>query len=168
MTRAIIPAGIDLVKRFEGVADGDPTTVNLDPYMDPVGIWTVGWGHAIRWNGRFLRGTGDRATAAALYVGGISQEQADTLLLADLLDTCRDVELVLKGEKVTDGQFAALVSFAFNCGVGALKRSTLLKRVFAGRFAEAADQFLLWDKAGGAVLPGLTRRRQAERKLFLS
>jgi lysozyme len=168
MTRPIIPAGLDLVKRFEGIADGDPSTTNLDPYLDPVGIWTIGWGHAIRWNGRFLRGSGDRVTATALYPGGISMDQADTLLRADLLDTCRDVERLITGVIVTDQAFAALVSFAYNCGAGALKRSTLLKRIFAHDLAGAAAEFGKWNKGGGAVLAGLTRRREAERELFLS
>lgn len=168
MTRPIIPAGLELVKSFEGLADGDPSTVNLDPYMDPVGIWTIGWGHAIWWNGRFLRGSGDRVTATSLYPGGISMAQAETLLQADLLDTCRDVELVLQGESVSDHAFAALVSFAYNCGAGALKRSTLLKKIFAHDMAGAADEFLKWNRSGGKVLAGLTRRRQAERELFLA
>ena len=147
--------------------DGDPTTVLLDPYLDPVNIWTIGYGHAIFWNGRMLRGAADRAQALKLYPGGISREQAETLLEADLLDTCRDVESMLT-VLPTDTQFAALVSFAFNCGAGALKRSTLLKTLHAGDVSGAAEEFGKWDKSGGKVLPGLTRRRAAERALFLS
>src|SRR3954465_13623009 len=94
--RDITNAGLELVKSFEGILDGDPSTVNLDPYLDPVGIWTIGWGHAIVVGGQFLRGAGNRARARALYPGGITIPQAETLLRADLMDSCRDVESLVK------------------------------------------------------------------------
>src|SRR3990167_2624175 len=94
--REINKAGLDLIKSFEGIPDGDPTTVNKDPYLDPVGIWTIGWGHAIRVNGAFLRGPGNRKAARALYLGGLTIKQCETLLRGDLADTCRDVEAMLK------------------------------------------------------------------------
>lgn len=165
--REINKRGLELVKSFEGIEDGDPTTVNLDPYMDPVGIWTIGWGHAIRYGSRFLRGQDDKEKAYALYSGGITLEQAETLLRSDLLESCRDVENAVKVE-LTDNQFAALVSFAFNLGIGSLQRSTLLKLLNQGLYNLASDKFLLWNKAGGKVLAGLTRRRLAEQDLFLA
>lgn len=163
--REINKAGVELVKSFEGIVDGDPATVNLDPYLDPIGIWTIGWGHAIWQGGDFVRGKENRKKAQSLYPGGITLAQAEALLRADLLDTCRDVESVLK-VKVIDNQFAALVSFAYNVGIGNLKKSTLLRLVNAGDFANAANEFVKWNKAGGRVLAGLTRRREAEAKLF--
>jgi lysozyme len=66
----------------------------------------------------------------------------------------------------TEGQFDGLVSFAFNLGLGALEGSTLRKLHNAGQFAAAANQFLRWNKAGGRVLPGLTKRRAAEADLY--
>ncbi len=165
MIREINKAGLDLIKSFEGIPDGDPTTVNLDPYIDPVGIWTIGWGHAIRVGSDFLRGATNRQKAFALYPGGLTLEQATSLLTADLLSRCRDVE-ALAAVPLNDNQFAALVSFAFNCGVGNLKNSTLLKMVNLGDFEGAANQFGRWNKSGGKVLPGLTRRRAAEAELF--
>jgi len=166
--RQINKAGRDLIKSFEGIADGDPTTVNLDPYLDPVGIWTIGWGHAIWVDGDFLRGKANRKRAFALYPGGIMMQQAEDLLTADLLDTCRDVEQALRGEKcpVSDNAFAALVSWAFN--VARWRTSTLLRLVRECRLMEAANEFPKWRKAGGKVWPGLVRRRAAERKLFLA
>ena len=68
---------------------------------------------------------------------------------------------------MNDNQFAALVSFVFNCGIGNFKRSTLLRRVNAGDFAGAAREFPRWNKAGGQVLKGLTLRREAEAALFM-
>ena len=167
MIRPISSLGLDLIRSFEGLEDGDPTTVNLDPYLDPVGIWTIGWGHAIRWNGRLLRGRDDAARAKALYPDGLTPDQANLLLRGDVLDTCRDVQALVT-VPITDPQFDALVSFAYNCGTGALKRSTLLKLLLAGKVNAAADEFLKWTKAGGQVLPGLVRRRQAERDRFLT
>ncbi|MBK1686195.1 lysozyme [Rubrivivax gelatinosus] len=168
--RDVPPEGLELVKSFEGCPDGDPSTVNLDPYLDPVGIWTIGWGHAIADGaGRWLRGPAAAVQARALYPGGITRDQAETLLRADLLDACRDVQRLVTGP-LSDAQFGALVSFTFNLGAPALARSKLLACLNAGDAAGAADQFLVWDKArvDGVLqaLPGLTRRRRAERALF--
>jgi lysozyme len=168
--RTINPAGLDLVKRWEGILDGDPTTVNLNPYLDPVGIWTIGWGHAIRdLRGRYLRGTAARDAAFALYPVGLTLEQCEILLRADLLDDSRDVTSLAK-VPLMDNQFSALVSFEFN--TGALRVSTLLHRLNAGDYLGAANQFGLWVKGTigdkKVTLPGLVKRRAAERALFLS
>jgi GH24 family phage-related lysozyme (muramidase) len=161
---------IELIKSFEGIHDGDPTTVNLDPYLDPLDIWTIGWGHAIFVHGAMLRGAANRAAARRLYPGGITLAQAEALLRGDLVDKVRDVLRLVK-VPLDDGPFGALVSFAFNCGIGNLGVSTLLKRLNAGDLAAAADQFLVWNKGrrnGQLVeLAGLTRRRRAERAMFL-
>lgn len=168
--RDVPQEGIELIKSFEGIPDGDPSTVNLDAYLDPVGIWTIGWGHAITYQGVFLRGPQNKGIARALYPGGITIEQAEMLLRGELVNFARDV-LRLAKVPLDDGQFAALVSFAFNCGSGNLGSSTLLRKLNQGDYAGAADQFLVWNKArkNGVLveLPGLTRRRRAERALFL-
>jgi lysozyme len=165
--RPINQAGLDLIKSFEGIEDGDPTTVNLDPYLDPVGIWTIGWGHAIVCEGRFLRGAQAKPRAYSLYPGGLTLAQAEDLLRADALDACRDVQNAVT-VRLTDNEFAALVSFTFNLGIGNLRRSSLLRHINAGDLDAAANEFKKWNKAGGKVLPGLTRRRLAERALFLT
>ena len=163
--REINSAGLTLIQSFEGLPDGDPTTVNIDPYLDPVGIATIGYGHAIvETTGLFVR---DIQRAQALYPGGITRLQAVALLHADVLDTCRRITPLLT-VTVTDNAFAALVSFAFNLGVGNLAKSTLLKYLNAGRFREAAAEFVKWNRAGGKVLAGLTRRREAEAALFVA
>ncbi|HSQ71216.1 MAG TPA: lysozyme, partial [Rubrivivax sp.] len=168
--RDVPQEGIELIKSFEGIPDGDPSTVNLDAYLDPVGIWTIGWGHAITYHGEFLRGPQNRGIARALYPGGITLEQAEMLLRGELVNFARDV-LRLAKVPLDDGQFAALVSFAFNCGPANLGSSTLLRKLNRGDLAGAADQFLAWNKArrNGVLveLPGLTRRRRAERAMFL-
>ena len=168
--RDVPQEGIELIKSFEGIPDGDPSSVNLDAYLDPVGIWTIGWGHAITYQGVFLRGPQNKGIARALYPGGITIEQAEMLLRGELVNFARDV-LRLAKVPLDDGQFAALVSFAFNCGSGNLASSTLLRKLNQGDYAGAADQFLAWNKArkNGVLveLPGLTRRRRAERALVL-
>jgi len=157
---------IDLIRGFEGIPDGNPSTVNIDPYIDPIGIWTIGWGHAIRADGRFLKGEADRAEVQTLYPDGITVDQAVALLHADLVDTGRDVLSVVV-VPLNDNEFGALTSFTFNLGIGNLRSSTLLKMLNTGDRAGAADQFLRWTMAGGKVLAGLVKRRQAERALFL-
>lgn len=164
--RDVNEATVALVKNAEGLPNGDPTTGNFLPYLDPVGIWTIGWGHAIAWQGQWLRGENNRAQALALYPGGISLEQATALLHADLINAGRDVSLVV-AVPVNDNQFGALVSFTFNLGIGNLRSSTLLKLLNAGDYAGAAEQFPRWNKANGQVLPGLVKRRAAEQQLFL-
>jgi len=169
--RDIPDDAVELIKSFEGIPDGDPRTVNIDPYLDPVGIWTIGWGHAIPApGGGWLRGAANAAAARALYPGGITKAQAEALLRGDLVDTGRDVERLVTVD-LDDAQFGALVSFTFNLGAGSLGQSTLLRKLNAGDVAGAADQFLAWNKGrvNGqlVVLPGLARRRIAERALFL-
>lgn len=164
--RDVCQAGLELIKKFEGIPDGDPATVNIDPYLDPVGIWTIGWGHAIMVGNEFLRGKENRKTAMDLYPEGLTLEQAEQLLRGDVLDTCRDVEFLVK-VVLSDNQFGALVSFTFNLGRGNLAKSTLLKKLNAGDYAGAALEFRKWNKAGGKVLKGLIARRAAEAELFL-
>jgi lysozyme len=163
--RQVNDAGINLIKSFEGVMDGDPTTVNLDAYLDPIGIWTIGWGHAIVYKGEFLRGKANRGVARSLYPGGITVAQATELLRHDITEHTRQLDTVLK-VPVTDSQYAALASFVFNLGLGNLQKSSLLRFVNCERFERAAREFAKWNRAGGKVMAGLTRRRAAEAALF--
>lgn len=165
--RDICQEAIDLVKKYEGIPDGDPSTVNIDPYLDPVDIWTIGWGHAIRYGGRFLRGEPDRILMKTLYPQGITLDQAETLLHADLINAGRDV-LTVVSVSLNDNQFGALTSFTFNLGLGNLSASTLLKKLNGHDYTGAADEFPRWVKANGKILPGLETRRAAERDLFLA
>ncbi len=135
--------GVDLIKRFEGC--------RLEAYRCPAGVPTIGYG----------------ATGPDVKLGmQWTQEQADERLRADLKKFEEGVEALLGDAPTTQGQFDALVSFAYNCGLLALAKSTLLKRHRAGEYLDAAHQFLRWNRANGRVLPGLTRRRQAEAKLY--
>jgi lysozyme len=166
-------AGVSLIKQFEGLVDGDPKTPGLDPYICPTGYVTVGYGHVLKdSNGQMLRGREGLARAKQIHKS-ISPEDADDLLHTDLISFEADVRRLTQGVSLNENQFAALVSFTFNLGAGAFQRSTLRRHLLEGRFDLAADEFPKWvkgDTNGDGVretLPGLVRRREAERQLFL-
>lgn len=165
--RIICQGAVDLIKFYEGILDGDKSTANYDAYLDPIGIWTIGWGHALRGaDGHFLKGEENRANAKAQYPNGLTLAEAEALLRDDLTANAKSV-LAMVTVDVTDNELGGLTSFAFNVGIGNLRTSTLLKKLNAGDKAGAADQFLVWNRAGGQVLAGLTKRRASERELFL-
>lgn len=139
-------SGLELVKEFEGL--------RLKAYKCPAAVWTVGFGHT-------------SAAGAPVVTSNlvITKAEAEEILKRDLVQYEDGVRgLVQIG--ITQGQFDALVSFAYNAGVSALAKSTLLKRVNAGRFDEGPAEFMKWTKGGGRELPGLVRRRRAEVKLW--
>lgn len=160
------PRCLVLIKRHEGIRDGDPSTPNLDPYMDPVGIWTIGWGHAIRFNGRLLRGLADKALARSLYPGGITLAQAEAILATDVGAVETYLNAVLPW--LNQNQFDALVSFAFNVGLGAFETSTLFRKLKARDIAGAAEEFGRWIYSEGKKLAGLVTRRGDEKALFIT
>ena len=135
--------GIDLIKRWEGFRDR--------AYLCPGNVWTIGYGHTKN-----------------VYQGMcISKEQAEQLLREDLKHFEASV-IQLVTVKLNQAQFDALVSFTFNVGVYAFKKSTLLRLVNQENFLEAANQFDRWVNANGKKLPGLVKRREEEKQLFLS
>jgi hypothetical protein len=95
----------------------------------------------------------------------ITKEEAEAILKRDMVQYEAGVEKLVKVE-LTQGQFDALVDFAYNAGVGALAKSTLLKKVNAEKFDEVPAEFMKWTRGGGKELPGLVRRRRAEVKLW--
>lgn len=146
---AVIGApGLALIKDFEGV--------RYKPYRDPVGIATVCYGH-----------TGKDVDAALILGTVYTPAQCDAILVEDIrvhragLNKCVRVTL-------NENQWDALTSFAFNLGVAKACGSTLVRYVNAGRFYSASLEFPKWNKAGGTVLRGLSRRREAERALFVT
>lgn len=147
--RTINQTGLELIKRFEGTC--------LTVYLDPVQKPTVGVGHLLTAKERAMWPVGTKLNRLTI----------DRLLEHDLMSAELAVAHYVK-VKISDNAFAALTSFVFNLGDGALKVSTLLKELNAGNYNRAADQFLRWNKAGGKILKGLTLRRKAERELFLA
>ncbi|MGK9367528.1 lysozyme [Melioribacter sp. Ez-97] len=153
-----------LIKGFETLHDGDLTLIGLQPKMCPAGIWTEGYGHAILYNGKPLKGEENKELAYKLSTVK-TEAEAEELLKKDVEVFEKGVNNLLK-VNVNQNQFDALVDIAFNIGLGALRDSTLLKKINMGDFKGAAEEFLKWNKSGGKVLPGLTRRRMAEKALF--
>jgi lysozyme len=174
--RQVPRQALDLIRRFEGLHDGDKRTPHiLEPQADPIGIYTVGWGQALFAGGRPVR---DRDTALmiwrARWPGGFGLAQADQLLAATAQAVCDKVVGLMRGAPLSDGELGALVSLAYNIGVGEaggapdFADSSVRRRILAGDRRGAADAFRLWKYAGGEVLAGLVNRREAERAVFLA
>lgn len=138
--------GIGLIQTMEGL--------RLKPYQCSAGKWTIGYGHT--------------TISAVLHDADISitEEQAFKLLVYDLRDAEAAVHRLVKVQ-LTQSQFDALVSFVFNLGQGKFGQSTLLATLNAGDYSGAAEQFPRWVMAGQAKLPGLEKRRLAEKAMFL-
>lgn len=134
--------GLSLTEQFEGC--------QLSAYQDQVGVWTIGYGH-----------TGRDVTPGLT----ITSDQAHALLARDIGSAVACVNNVV-AVQLTQDEFDALVDFVFNLGAASFEGSTMLRLLNAGEYANAAAQFALWDHAGGAVVAGLLRRREAEASLF--
>jgi lysozyme len=128
---------------------------SLTAYQCPAKIWTIGWGATKFANGKKVK-KGDV----------ITQKQADKLFDDLLAEFEKGVTKLVK-VKLTDNQLGALVSFGYNCGLGNLESSTLLKKVNESDFTGAAQEFGKWNKGGGKILNGLVVRRKREAELFL-
>ena len=142
--------GLNLIKEFEGLS--------LKPYLDVVNIPTIGWGNTYYPDGKKVT---------------MNDKPIDELKANEILEYIANKDFasfVSKVVKVSlnQNQFDALVSFAYNVGNGSLQNSTLLKKLNSGDYQGASNEFLRWNKAGGKVLNGLTKRREKERALFLS
>lgn len=140
MSKPIGKEALEMIKQFEGC--------RLTAYKCPAGVWTIGYGH----------------TAGVKEGQTITQAQADAYLISDcqkFADYVDNPAYVPITASINDNQRDALISFAFNCGAGGLK--TLCKGRTAAQISSA---ILLYNKAGGTVLPGLVKRRKAEQELF--
>lgn len=137
----ISDAGLALVKEFEGLF--------LEAYLCPADVWTIGYGHT-------------KTVSPGME---ITEKQADALLRADMQWASAAVRQNVDVE-LTQSQFDALVSFTFNCGSGALQKSTLRKVLNQKNYEGVPAQLMRWQRGGGRVLAGLTRRRRAECALW--
>ena len=132
----------DFIKKWEGR--------ELKAYRCSAGKWTIGYGH----------------TEDVEEGDTITPSEAELLLIEDLKDRAEALAPYVNAP-VTEGQFIALLSLAFNVGVGAVKKSSLLRYLNLGHIEEAANEFLRWIYAGGKVSKGLQKRRESERHLFI-
>ncbi len=136
--------GINLIKQFEGL--------RLSAYRCSAGVWTIGYG----------------STSGVRPGMKITQAEAEQRLRADLSRFEQKLNKLVK-VRLNQNEFDALVSFVFNIGITAFSNSTLLRLLNQGQArVDVADQLLRWDKVNGQPVVGLTRRRAAERRLFLS
>jgi lysozyme len=137
-------AGLDLIKRSEGFRS--------HTYFDAAGFASIGYGH--------------RLEHAEYYPGGITESQAEVILLWDVRDAEQAVEHLVK-VPLSQGQFDALVDFTFNLGPARLSSSTLLRELNEGHYDLAANELLRWAHCGAEEIEGLKARRHAERALWL-
>lgn len=154
MEMPINNAGVDLLKEFEDFAKTKPGKPNIaHAYLCPAGVWTIAWGFTkgVREGETMTRAMADRRLAEEL------QEYVEPILRA----------CAASGTETTDNQLAAMTCLAWNIGIAGFLRSTVLKCHIRGDHQAAARAFGLWNKAGGKVLNGLTRRRTAEAALYL-
>jgi lysozyme len=148
-----------MIKHHEGV--------RYKPYRCPARLWTIGVGHVLYpIQGRLPLDQRDSYSLHPEHNRTFSKDEVDGILSADLQRFEAGIAKLFP-MVLTQGQNDALVSFAFNLGLGGVQRSTLRQKVLRGE-AEAADEFLKFTRGGGKVLPGLVKRRQDERALFLS
>ena len=160
--------GIHLMHEFEGYRNR--------PYRCSASIWTVGWGHAMYAdqlalpNARVNGYTGMIRSEYPLRPEDSrvwSKDELAAIFKTDLRSFERGVLRLVPGCDGAQGQFDALVSLAYNIGLGNLQRSQVRMRANRGDHEGAAEAFMAWSKAGGKELPGLVRRRKAERALYL-
>ena len=150
-----------MIKHHEGV--------RMRPYRCPALLWTVGVGHVIDPNHAKVPFAERRDLPIPDGWDRIlTMGEVDAILAQDLGRFERGVARLCPAAVGHQGRFDALVSFAFNVGLGNLQRSSLRMKTNRGEFEEAADEFMKWTKAGGRVLPGLVKRRQDERALYLN
>ncbi len=135
--------GTDIIKQYEGC--------KLAAYLCPAGVATIGYG----------------STKGVKLGMVITMEQALSRLQEDINEAQAGIKKLVK-VPLNENQLGALTSFVFNLGSGALAKSTLLKKLNTGDYQGAADEFSKWVNAGGKQLPGLVKRRAAERELFLA
>ena len=157
----ISEAGIQLIKSFEGCHNS--------PYRCPAGLWTVGYGHVLYPDQTRLK-TPERASYALKPEHNRlwDADEIDTLLEKDLDRFSTGVLRLCPAAADNSCHQDALTSFSYNCGLGSLQSSTLRMKYNRAEYLAAANELLKWNKAGGKVLNGLVRRREAERVLFLS
>lgn len=137
-------AGLKILQDFEGL--------RLKAYKCPAGVWTIGYGS-----------TGEGIGPGVVW----TLDQAIDRLKRDLAEFEEGVTRLTNNRPLTENQFSALVVFVYNVGLGAFKTSTMLKKIKAGHVLDAADEFARWNRAAGKILTGLTRRRLAERALYV-
>lgn len=165
-------AGLNLIKHWEGIHDGDLSKIGLQPKRCPAGIWTVGYGHALfnKNTGKPLKTDADLKLIAVQYPEFVNMTEAQAV---DLLDKDLDgfeKQVLSLNLPFSQNQFDAVVSFVFNLGFGAFLGSTLYKvlKTNLNDKTLVSTEFKKWIYTGGKILPGLVNRRNDEIELYFS
>lgn len=166
-------AGADLMHQYEGCRN--------KPYLCPAHIWTIGYGHVLYQEQirlPMVRPPGKTKADIPMIRSEFplkpednrvwTKEEINTLFATDVEDFERGVLRLAPTLSGHQGAFDACVSFSFNAGLGNFQRSTIRMKVNRGEWEAAAEAFMQWTKGGGRELPGLVKRRKAEKALFLS
>lgn len=163
MTRSVLEEAVEIAARlvsrpeFDGLHDPDKRTAVIEPYYDPVGLPTIGYGHLL-----------SRVAWAPLdQFPAITVSQAEALLRSDLMKAAGAVMRMVQ-VKLNANQIAALIDFVFNAGAGNFEISTLRRVINRGDFAAVPGQLMKWVYAKGIKLPGLVKRRRAEAELWVA
>lgn len=163
MTRSVLEEAIEIAARlvsrpdFDGLHDPDKRSAVIEPYYDPIGLPTIGYGHLL-----------SRVAWAPLdQFPAITVAQAEVLLRSDLMKAAGAVMRMVK-VKLNANQIAALIDFVFNAGAGNFEISTVRKVINRGDFDSVPAQLMRWVYAKGVKLPGLVRRRRVEAELWMA
>ena len=163
MTRSVLEDAVEIAARlvsrpeFDGLHDPDKRTAVIEPYYDPVGLPTIGYGHLL-----------SRVAWAPLdQFPAVTVSQAEALLRSDLMKAAGAVMRMVQ-VKLNANQIAALIDFVFNAGAGNFEISTLRRVINRGDFAAVPGQLMRWVYAKGIKLPGLVKRRRAEAELWVA
>lgn len=163
MARSLLEESVEIAARlvsrpeFDGLHDPDGSTSVIEPYYDPVGLPTIGYGHLLS----------RTAWAPLSQFQAITVAQAEAVLRSDLMKAAGAVMRMIK-VKLNANQIAALIDFVFNAGAGNFELSTLRRVINRGDFAAAPAQFMRWTFARGIKLPGLVKRCRARCELWLA
>ena len=162
-------AGANLMHQYEGCRN--------KPYLCPAHIWTIGYGHVLYQEQIRLPMVAKEGTYTMIRKEYPlkqednrvwSKEEIEKLFADDVSSFERGVLRLAPTLSGRQGAFDACVSFAFNAGLGNFQRSTIRMKINRGEWKDAAEAFMQWTKGGGRELPGLVKRRKAEKALFLS
>lgn len=156
--RPIPQQALDIVKQYEGFSS--------TAYVCPADLVTIGYGHVLSGVKTKVLAKENPELLKQLLATTVTMEEAEDTLRKDMRTSALAVQKLTR-VPLTENQYAALISFVFNCGSGNYLASTLRSKLNRGEYEDAADEFLKWNKGGGRVLPGLVKRRAQERELFL-
>lgn len=163
MARSVLEQAVEIAAKlvsrpeFDGLHDPDKRTALIEPYYDPIGLPTIGYGHLLS----------RQAWAQLSQFPAITVAQAEALLKSDLMKAAGAVMRMVK-VTLNANQIAALIDFVFNAGAGNFEISTLRRVINRGDFAAVPGQLMRWVYAKGIKLPGLVKRRLAEAELWVA